>query len=366
MKILIITNNLNPDSGWGRYSLGIINELKIRSGIEIFVLSEDAENSKQKILSSTSKINILKNLIQIRKLSKGFDIIHSFDCWPYGVYGMFATLFSMRKLFINGVGTYSVIKTIYSVKGLLMYLSYKFADCVFCISNYTKKRILEKANIKNILTVHMGSTLLPDLVNEEIKRYKEEYAIRDEYPIVLTVGAIKERKGQFETLQAISELKKKYSKILYIIVGNSDEVRYVNRINSYVLENNLENNVRILSDIKIDEDLSFFYNICDVFALNSNSDEIHFEGFGLVILEANQFGKSSIGSKESGIEDAIKDGVTGYLTNQKDVEDIKNKIELVLKGNIKVENIKNWYNSFAWSKTVDEYVKEYKLNLHDY
>jgi glycosyltransferase involved in cell wall biosynthesis len=58
------------------------------------------------------------------------------------------------------------------------------------------------------------------------------------------------------------------------------------------------------------------------------------EGFATVCLEAMASGLAIISSKVGGFEDAIQDGVNGYLINKGDSEALANKI------NYLVENVK--------------------------
>ncbi|MBU1557861.1 glycosyltransferase [Patescibacteria group bacterium] len=145
-KILVITNNINSNSGWGRYSSSVINEL-IKLKFEVTILTEKNHQKIQNELNilrplNHSKIfNFIRNIFFIRNISKNFDVIHSFDGWPYGVYGYFAVLGTNKKFFINGVGTYSVAPLFDKFKGLLLKKAYKKADKIFCISNYVKKRV---------------------------------------------------------------------------------------------------------------------------------------------------------------------------------------------------------------------------------
>ncbi len=366
-KVLIITNNINPNSGWGRYSSFVINEL-IKLKFEITVLTEsNQEKIKNELnilrpLGSSKIINLIKNILIVRKISKNFDVVHSFDGWPYGIYGYFAVSGTRKKFFINGVGTYSVAPLSDKFKGFLLKKAYKKADKIFCISSYVKQRILERVKLNNLKIVHLGSTELPSLSQDEVSFYKEKFNIKDlSRPILLTVGGIKERKGQLDTLKASVYLKEEYSNYLYLIVGSDDDVEYINKIEKFVEENKLENNVKIINNAKTDEELSFFYNICDIFLLNSNNDGDHFEGFGLVFLEAAQFGKPVVGSNNCGIEDAIKEGSNGYLVAQKDAKNVYNAI---IKGlnNKEIDfrkNSKEFYKKFSWKSTALEYSRDY-------
>lgn len=207
-----------------------------------------------------------------------------------------------------------------------------------------------------------GTTKLPDVSPEQIAALRARLNIpADAYPILATVGEMKERKGQLDTLQALASLKKEFPHSLYIIVGSNDD-EYVGDLREYSEKH--QQAVRITSDLKTDEDLSCLYSIADIFALNSNNHKNHFEGFGLVLLEAAQFGLPAIGSKDCGIEDAIHDGVSGILTGQMDHAAIANAIRTIL---AKHEEFRagahEWYSRFTWEKTVAIVLKSYEDSI---
>jgi phosphatidyl-myo-inositol dimannoside synthase len=247
-------------------------------------------------------------------------------------------------------------------KGFFLKKAYEKAYKIFCISNYTKNKILEKIKLSNLTVVHMGADKLPVLSENQVVSYKKKFNLNKiYYPVLLSVGGIKERKGQLDTLKASLKLREKYSNYLYLIVGSGNDVEYINKIKKFIKDNKLENNVKIVNDAKSDKELSFFYDICDIFLLNSNNDGDHFEGFGLVFLEAAQFGKPVIGSKDCGIEDAIKSGYNGYLVSQKDAKNIYSAIVKVLNSK-KInynKNSKKFYKKFSWESTALEYSRYY-------
>ena len=54
------------------------------------------------------------------------------------------------------------------------------------------------------------------------------------------------------------------------------------------------------------------------------------ETFGLVLLEAMQQGKACIATGEGGIPDIIDDGVTGYIVEKRNAQQLANKMEILL------------------------------------
>jgi len=350
MKILFIGKSSKPVSGWGRISFLLLKEFRDR-GYNVKDLNEDNK------LLPLSKWNIIKNILTTRREAKNCDIVHALDGWPYGIYGYFAIIFSKKKFFINGVGTYSVVPFNNFLKGIILKIVYRRANRIFCISKYTEKRILEKVKLNNTEIVYLGGTSSLGLcVGGKFELDK------DRFPKLLTVGGVKDRKGQFFTLKAVELLKNKYPNVIYYIVGPFDDLAYVEMMKKYVLDNNLSENVKFLGHIKDDNILFNLYRESDIFLLCSISTKDYFEGFGLVLIEAASFGKPVIGSLNNGTEDAVRDGCNGYLVEQKNHKDIYEKMLLILEGD--VDNMskcsEEWAKGFSWDKTVDKYISFYK------
>jgi glycosyltransferase involved in cell wall biosynthesis len=367
MKITVITSNINTKSGWGRYSSSIINEYN-NFGIDYQVITDknykklDKENSI--LLPLNNIFNFFYNIHKVKKLASGSNIIHAFDGWPYSIYAYFAVFGTNKKLFINGVGTYSVVPLNNFLKSFLLSKAYRRAKKIFCISHYTKNKILEKIKLNNLKVVLLGKSDIPKISEDIIVEYNKKYGIvNSNYPIFLSVGAIKNRKGQYYSLQAIAKLSNKYPKFRYFILGSDADIGYINAIKEYIQGNNLFKNV-IITNNASEEELAFFYSVSDIFILNSVNDRGHFEGFGLVFLEAAQFGLPVIGSKDCGIEDAMSDGYNGYLAKQKDIKDIYKNILKILDGDKQklIANSQKFVKNFSWHKTVSQYYEYYKKN----
>jgi glycosyltransferase involved in cell wall biosynthesis len=364
MKVLIITASLNERSGWGRYSRAVIDQL-IARGMDVVVCTETVADVPYPTLQISPLSSIgafLKNLFTVRRATRDATLIHALDGWPYGVYGWFAVMGTRKSLFINGVGTYSVAPLYSPFRGFLLRRAYARAQKIFCISNYTKQQLAEAGiSEAKLLTILQGTLRLPELSPAEVTEYRTKYNLaEDRRPIILTVGAIKDRKGQIDTLKAVEILKGTHPHILYVVVGSAGS-RYAENLSAYAAEHDLQDNLLVVSDAD-DRALAFFYSICDIFALNSNTDNTHhhFEGFGLVIVEAYQFGAPAVGSSGCGIEDAIDDGKTGFLTAQRDSQDIAQRMaQLLERRDVFSANAKRKYGQFDWADTVARYVEWY-------
>ena len=84
------------------------------------------------------------------------------------------------------------------------------------------------------------------------------------------------------------------------------------------------------------------------------------EGFGIVYVEAAQFGVPSIGGKDGGAADAIDHEQTGYICDGNSLDDVYQSIFNILENNKykvfgkKAEEISK---KFYWSKIVKKYLE---------
>ena len=70
--------------------------------------------------------------------------------------------------------------------------------------------------------------------------------------------------------------------------------------------------------------------LCDLLKRRQTRRGILAEGFGIAFLEASACGKPVIGGNSGGVPDAIRDGVTGFLVDPDDAEELAGKILRVL------------------------------------
>ncbi len=361
MKILVITASLNKASGIGRYSKAVADGLReCGESVETALFSEPSAGDV-KLEDGRGFFSATRNAWRLRRAARKADVVHALDAWPFSVYALVAVIGTRKKLFISGVGTYSVPPKKFSIKRMLMLAAYGYAEYVFSISAFTQQAILERLPFKKRASiVHLATTPLPKARAGVVADVVDRYAIPPDAKVVLSVGAIKDRKGQRDTLRGVLMARKRIPELLYVMVGDDRDQTYVSSIRKLATEQKAELAYRIVSDARSDEDLSAWYSLASVFALNSNNGQGHFEGFGLVFLEAAQFGLPGIGSRDCGIEDAIEDGVTGVLTPQRDAPAIAAAIEQALKdrGRMSIAAIE-FAKKFSWDATVEAYREAY-------
>jgi glycosyltransferase involved in cell wall biosynthesis len=363
MKVVCITTSLKPDGGMGRMSHEVISRLRA-AGVTCTIIVQRQDEKKSadaELLPATSFFNIVRNAAMVRRVSKDSDIVHAFDGWPYAIYGYFAVIGTRKRFFVNGIGTYSLLANGNFLKRFFLRRAYRRAEKVLCVSRYMEGLIKEQVPEARTVVAYLGHTELPVVPAEDIMRVRQLYGLAQSSPLVLTVGDIKHRKGQLDTLKAVCALRPKYPGITYVAVGTAYDQAYVDQMQAYADEMQARGSLRFLFDVHSREDIAALFNTCDAYALNSNSSSDFVEGFGLSIIEANGAGKLAVGSRGTGTEEAVSEGVSGYLATQVDTKSIAEALEKVFASNspTTAQAARQWAARFSWDATAQAYLKSY-------
>jgi phosphatidylinositol alpha-1,6-mannosyltransferase len=127
--------------------------------------------------------------------------------------------------------------------------------------------------------------------------------------VVLTVGALQKRKGQDMLIRALPAIRARCPDVLYAIVGEGWERPYLDGIAAECGVGDLVQ----FRGVPGDEALIECYQQCDLFALPNRQVGWDFEGFGIVLLEAQACGKPVIAGSSGGTSEAIAPSQTGGL-----------------------------------------------------
>ena len=277
--------------------------------------------------------NILTKIVQLtNKLSELIDdncqyVVQCSKPLHIGVVGLVAKAVYGFPLitYIHGteLNTYK--------KKYMINLLYKFvmknSNFVFSNSNYTKDLAVKMgAQDKNIIVQNLGANINNFFPKDTKEKICDKYKINKKCNILLTVSHLIERKGHIIVIQALKILLSKGYDIHYLIIGQGD---YKFRIQEEINNLSLQNHVTLAGFVESNQMIDYM-NSCDIFVMPNKQVGPDFEGFGIVFLEANACKKPVIGGKSGGVPDAVLDGITGLLVNPHNVDEIANKIELLI------------------------------------
>ena len=235
---------------------------------------------------------------------------------------------------------------------------------LFCkVLNQSKKiHVLSSFNRKELLkifpTIADKIFLFPGAAERNISGVNErkvENTVKGKIKI-LSVARIHPRKGQDQILSAIHALPTKLKdNIECVFAGPIIKERF----HKQLLEQSkgLGCKITFLGDIN-DKQLKRCYQEADIFALASMPRSNSVEGFGFVYLEASSHGLPILAHNIGGVEDAVKDGITGILTNPQHPSELKHALATLIKDNILRNKMgkagKEWAKDHTWEKLAKE------------
>ena len=141
---------------------------------------------------------------------------------------------------------------------------------------------------------------------------------------LLTSGRLARRKGAAWFVANV--MPKLDEKIFYIISGNGPDRE---NIRDVIKKCGLSERVKMLGYVK-DTDRDLLLNTCDIFVQPNIKIEGDMEGFGISVIEAAACKIPVIASRLEGLQDAIKDGLNGFLVESENASAWADKINDVL------------------------------------
>ncbi|MDD5715069.1 MAG: glycosyltransferase family 4 protein, partial [Patescibacteria group bacterium] len=289
---------------------------------------------RKKILSH-SRFIWPKWLLLMNKLKKivreeHIQILQAGQILPIGTVALLFKLHYGLPYIVYVYGQDLVIMRRSKWKMMLIRHILRNAEAVIANSEYTKKQALLHGahNDRTIVVYPSPQGLIDTNVDQHYLDYFIERHNFINKKIILSVGNIVQRKGHDMVLRSLTNVIRKVPNALYVIVGDGS---YRPTIENMIQRLGLSSSVRLYDKVS-DDELPYFYRCCDVFIMpsrslkNSEGEIIDVEGFGMVYLEANLFGKPVIGGNSGGVPEAIKDGISGLLVDPENSNNISDAI----------------------------------------
>ena len=226
-------------------------------------------------------------------------------------------------------------------------------DKVICVSRSTRDECIRRGIPGNKCTVipngiRPSEFYLP--ISRDNLRHRLEKivgaSLQDKI-VLVTIGRLVERKGiTWFVDNVMPHLDKSYC---YLIVGDGPEREHIQQV---LRHHGLHDRVLMLGKVA-DEERNVILNESDILVMPNITVPDDVEGFGIVIIEAGSCGLPAIASNIQGIRDAVLDGKTGYLVEERDVNGFLTKINNMNLTKESVRSIVN--NAFDWAQIYERY-----------
>ncbi|MFQ5454505.1 MAG: glycosyltransferase family 4 protein, partial [Candidatus Zixiibacteriota bacterium] len=195
---------------------------------------------------------------------------------------------------------------------------------------------------KDISVIHCG-------INRKLYAFDDEI-IKYEKPTILYLGRIKKYKSIQHLIKAFKIVKEKLPDSKLMIVGNGD---YLDKLKSLSNSLQLENDIEFTGFVATEEKVNRLRK-AHVAVLPSLK-----EGWGLTNIEANSVGTSVIAADVPGLRDSVQEGVTGYLYEYGDIEQLADKLLTILTDKSLREKLEKggmeWSKKFNWDNAAKKF-----------
>lgn len=321
-KFLLVSSHFLPnDGGIARLITELSNCFKNSKYDYSLLLLEDKIVTPDLNLLQIRQPRILKEIIAIWHVKRHKDIIISSLWYPDGWIASFSPA-KKKVILLHGS---ELLKKQNRFKeyflGKMRRNTLNNADLLIANSQFTAKFVQKNYNPKKLIIINPGTDTNRFSPSDK-ENTSNKYYHKGKF-ILSTLSVIRQHKGLETLLQVIVELPENIRKnILLNIGGKGDAEEYYKSLAKKLKISNYINWQGFIPE----NELPDFYRASNLFLLTSKTKDNAFEGFGMVLTEAQSCGVPVIGTYSGGISDAVEDGNGGYLIKEDDIASLNNII----------------------------------------
>ncbi|MCD4743368.1 MAG: glycosyltransferase [Desulfobacteraceae bacterium] len=281
-----------------------------------------------------------------------FDIIHSHFTWSAGYVGS-----QLKKIygkpFVLTTHRYDICQLPYINKSWKTRIKnvIKHADINITVSNknlnYYKLLRIPTENIQVIANGFTSSLFFP----KDKNKVRKKLNLPIKKKIIMIVANLEPQKGHKYLINSIKNLKKKYSDIHCIIIGDGT---LKNTLQHQINSNNLKKEI-VLCGAKKHNEIPDYINACDIFVLPSLS-----EGNPTVMFECLGCGKPYVGSNVGGVPEIITTEDYGLLYEKEKTHKLTETLIKAIEKDWDYGKIIEYSKQFEWANIGKEIIKNYE------
>jgi glycosyltransferase involved in cell wall biosynthesis len=296
------------------------------------------------------KLFYLINKLFLNKLLKNssFDIIHSHVVLPAGDLGLkIKQKFNIPLVItIHGADLFILAKKRSNKKRILKIL--KESNGIGVVSTLTKDKLLE-------IIPNQNEFPPIKLIYNGVKIYSKypriRWGVNNKTVKILSIGALIKRKKFDLVFEAVKSLKDKHQSIKYFIIGEGNYSKYYEQMADDL---GLTEVITFLGPMPHIQAMSYLKE-SDIFVLPSIK-----ETFGVVYIEAMYHKKLTIGTKNEGISDVIKNNESGFLIDSSNSNELTVLLDNLISNPEKYNNVceqahRTVWPKFSWENNAIEY-----------
>ncbi|MBI1787510.1 MAG: glycosyltransferase [Acidobacteria bacterium] len=283
-----------------------------------------------------------------------FDLIDAHFGYPDGVAaGMLAA--TLRLPFTVTVRGNATLPGQYLWRRNAMVWSWRRASAVIAVSARLRDYVMSMGVLGS--QVKMIPNGVESLVfhPHDGPKCRRELGIPLDCKVILSAGALIERKGHHRIARALRALVDEGCPAQLVIAGGAGrEGRYEDQIRREVRELGLEDRVRFIGTVT-PEEMATWMSAADVFCLASNR-----EGWPNVVHEASACGTPVVATDVGGVPDMVPSSDYGFVVPSNDAGALRDTLRTALKKDWDRAAISAWGCSRSWERVAGEVHAEFE------
>jgi len=336
MRVLYLTDSLSDLDGVGRYAMRLVASLQAADpSLEVEFMLARKHRPTSKAVPADWPIQValppdyffymsrarfwassLLALPRVVAAARRADVVHAIKDFPHNWLALAAARIAGKPCIATAHGTYTIQPLLDPRHAARALATYGGFASMISVSGYTRRRLLELLDGRPPEPERV--VVIPNAV--DAGHYIEPRAVGAKpwhgQRFTLGIGELKERKGHHLAVAAWARVARDQPDLHHYIVGRTMGDAYEASLLAAAREAGAEERLHFLGNIDEDEKIDLLQR-AEVFVHTPvTAEDGGFEGFGIVYLEASASATPVIGSLDCGAEDAIRDGVTGFLVAQ--------------------------------------------------
>lgn len=378
IRVTLLSHDVSPTSGWGTvtYELcwnlfqrrDISFQLHLPAGVSLNTEIPFSANIRQTLPRWTGTFrrcpHRLPQFLFPKVSIEETDIIHTLIEFPYGILAHKLAQKARVPFIISAHGTYGVYPLFHWINRRAYKQALRRAAAVTVPSYFTADAICQHSGIQpQISVVHNAVNYNRFQKLQDLHEIRGKFGLPAEARVLLGVGAMWPRKGFDVLLKAFARVVKDEPRAHLVIAGDGD----TSSLEDLATSMGIRSQVHLLGKVT-GNDLVGLYQLCEIYSHLPRYVEHHFEGFGLVYLEAGACGKPVVATRSGGVTDAVLDGETGILVEEEDDEAAAAAFVRLLQNKDLAQSMgeagRKYASKHTWSGYVDQIVDLYTTALH--
>lgn len=349
MRVLYLTDSLSDLDGVGRYAIRLISALEaLEPGLEVEILLARKHRPTSSQVPRHWKVSVglppdyFFYMAASRfwpslalGVAKSFgparraDLVHAIKDYPHNLVALLAARFAGKPCVATAHGTYSVQPLLDPRHARLSRWTYRRLAAVISVSRYTAKRLEEELREGEL--PHERLHVIPNAVDASHYAARRELGAKPWHGLdyTLAIGELKERKGHHVSLEAFARVAQRRPELHHFLIGKHSDPDYKRELETLIARYRVGERVHLLGNVTEDEKIDLLQRAKAFVHTPVTSKDGGFEGFGIVYLEAAACGVPCLGTRDSGAEDAVADGVNGFLA-EPNVDAVERALERLI------------------------------------